>query len=77
MIHLIHPLKCEWLPYDNNYPYPLLEAYPEREPESLLTFHTRPPKHIAVYKSYKNFNNRYRFPFLYPVPNVISIEFIR
>ncbi|CAG8685037.1 6095_t:CDS:2 [Rhizophagus irregularis] len=52
MIHLMHPLKCEWLPYDDNYPYLLLEEYPECEPELLLTFYTRPPKHIAVYKSY-------------------------
>ncbi|PKY26485.1 hypothetical protein RhiirB3_441815 [Rhizophagus irregularis] len=72
MIHLMHPLKCEWLPYDDNYPYLLLEEYPECEPELLLTFYTRPPKHIAVYKSCKNFNNRYRFPFLYPIPNVIN-----
>jgi hypothetical protein len=69
---LMYPLKCEWLPYVDNYPYPLLEAYPEHEPESLLIFHTRLPKRIAVCKSCKNINNRYGFPFLYPIPNEIQ-----
>ncbi|CAG8740203.1 1386_t:CDS:2, partial [Rhizophagus irregularis] len=48
---LIYPEKCEWLPYDENFSYPLLQAYPETEPKSLLTFHIKPPRRIAVYLS--------------------------
>lgn len=69
---LMYPQKCEWLPYDDNYLYPLLEANPESQPESLLTFHTSLPKRIAVCSSCKNPNNRYAFPFLHPIPNEIQ-----
>ena len=70
---LIYPQKCEWLSYDDNYLYPLLEAYPEHQiPESLLTFHTRLPKRIAICLSCKNPNTRYAFPFLYPIPSEIQ-----
>ncbi|CAB4420395.1 unnamed protein product [Rhizophagus irregularis] len=41
---LMYPLKCQWLLYEDSYLYPLLQAYPECQSESLLTFHTRPPK---------------------------------
>jgi hypothetical protein len=69
---LMYPLKCEWLLYEDNYSYPLLEAYPERQPESLLTFHTRLPKRIAVCSSCKKPSTRYVFPFLYPIPDEIQ-----
>ena len=69
---LMYPLKCEWLSYDDSYLYPLLQAYPESQPELLLTFHTKPPKHIAVCSSCKNPNTRYAFPFLHPIPNEIQ-----
>jgi hypothetical protein len=69
---LMYPEKCEWLPYVDSYLYPLLEAYPEQQPESLLIFHTRSPKRIAVCSSCKNSNNRYAFPFLHPIPNEIQ-----
>ena len=69
---LMYPQKCEWLPYNDNCSYPLCEAYPESQPESLLTFHTRPPKRIAVCLSCKNPNTRYIFPFLHPIPDEIQ-----
>ncbi len=69
---LMYPLKCGWLPYNNNHPYPLLQAHPENEPESLLIFHTRLPKRIAICNSCKNPSNRYEFPILYPIPNEIQ-----
>ncbi|CAB4441264.1 unnamed protein product [Rhizophagus irregularis] len=47
--HLMYPLKCQWLLYENSYLYPLLQAYPECQSESLLTFHTRSPKRIAKF----------------------------
>ncbi|GBC30708.2 DNA helicase PIF1, ATP-dependent [Rhizophagus irregularis DAOM 181602=DAOM 197198] len=69
---LMYPEKCEWLPYNENFPYPLLQAYPEKPFDSLLTFHTRPPNRIAVCLSCKKPSTRYAFPFLYPVPNEIK-----
>ena len=69
---LMYPLKCEWLLYDDNYSYPLLEAYPEQQPESLLTFHTISPERIAVCSSCKNPDTRYAFPSLYPIPDEIQ-----
>lgn len=69
---LMYPLKCEWLLYDDNYSYPLLEAYPELQPETLLTFHPRPPKRVAVCTSCKKPNTRYTFPSLHPIPNEIQ-----
>jgi hypothetical protein len=69
---LMYPEKCEWLPYDDSYLYPLLKAYPEQQPELLLTFHTRSPKRIAVCSSCKNPNSRYAFPSLHPIPNEIQ-----
>ena len=68
---LMYPEKCEWLLYDENFLYPLLQAYPETQPQSLLTFHTRPPKCIAVCLSCKKPTSRYPFPFLHPIPNEI------
>jgi hypothetical protein len=69
---LMYPQKCEWLSYDNSYLYPLLKAYPECQPESILTFHTKAPKRIAICSSCKNLNTRYAFPFLHPIPNEIQ-----
>jgi len=69
---LMYPQKCEWLPYDNNYSYPLCEAYPESQPRLLLTFHTRSPERIAVCLSCKKPNTRYTFPFLHPIPDEIQ-----
>lgn len=69
---LMYPLKCQWLLYEDSYQYPLLQAYPECQSESLLTFHTRPPKRIAVCSSCKNPSTRYAFPFLYPIPSEIQ-----
>ena len=69
---LMYPLKCEWLLYDDNYSYPLLEAYPNHEPESLLIFHTRLPKRIPICLSCKDPDTRYAFPSLYPIPNEIQ-----
>src|SRR5215470_7780260 len=31
---LMYPEKCEWLHYDEDLLYPLLQAYPEKQPES-------------------------------------------
>ena len=70
--HLIYPEKCEWLIYNENYSYPILVAYPEYEPESLLTFHTRLPKRIAVCSTCKKPNSKYAFPALHPIPNEIQ-----
>ena len=69
---LIYPLKCDWLPYDENYEYPLLTAYPEHQPESLLTFHTKLPKRVATCSSCKNPNTRYEFLSLHPIPSEIQ-----
>ena len=69
---LMYPQKCEWLSYNNNYSYPLCEAYPESQPELLLTFHTRLPRRIAVCLSCKNPNTRYTFPILHPIPDEIQ-----
>ncbi|GBC19376.2 PIF1-like helicase domain-containing protein [Rhizophagus irregularis DAOM 181602=DAOM 197198] len=69
---LMYPEKCEWLPYNDNFSYPLLQAYPETEPKSLLTFHIKPPQRIAVCLSCKKPSTRYAFPFLYPIPNEIQ-----
>src|SRR5688572_348849 len=69
---LMYPEKCEWLPYIDNYLYPLLEAYPERQSDDLLIFHTKLPKRVSVCSSCKNTNNRYAFPFLHPIPNEIQ-----
>ena len=69
---LMYPQKCEWLSYDDNYSYPLLKAYPNCQPESLLTFHTRPPKRIAVCSTCKKPDTRYAFPFLHPIPDEIQ-----
>ncbi|CAI2192696.1 16290_t:CDS:2 [Funneliformis geosporum] len=44
---------CEWLSYDPNFLYPLLQAYSESNPESLLIFHVNLPKHIAICLSCK------------------------
>ena len=52
----MYSLKCEWLPYDDNYSYPLLNAYPEYQAESLLTFHVKLPKRIAICLSCKKLN---------------------
>lgn len=69
---LMYPQKCEWLPYDDNFQYPLVQAYPEHHSESLLTFHTKNPKRVSVCSSCKNPNTRYPFPFLHPIPNEIQ-----
>src|SRR6266480_210260 len=69
---LMYPEKCEWLPYDNSYLYPLLEAYPEHQSEDLLTFHTKLPKCISVCSSCKKPNTRYPFPILQPIPDKIQ-----
>ena len=69
---LMYPEKCEWMTYDENFLYPLLQAYPETQHESLLTFHTRPPERIAVCSSCKNPVTRYTFPFLHPIPSEIQ-----
>jgi hypothetical protein len=69
---LMYPQKCEWVSYDSNYSYPLLEAYPDCQPESLLTFHTRPPRRVAVCSTCKKPNTRYAFPFLHPIPDEIK-----
>src|SRR4051812_37597038 len=69
---LMYPEKCNWLPYDENFPYPLLQAYPKIPFDSLLTFHNRPPERIAVCLSCKKPSTRYVFPFLYPIPNEIN-----
>jgi hypothetical protein len=69
---LMYPEKCEWLNYDETLFYPLLQAYPEKQPELLLTFHVKPPKRIAICLSCKNPTKRYIFPFLYPIPNEIQ-----
>jgi len=68
---LMYPEKCEWLHYDENLHYPLLQAYPEEQSELLLTFHVKPPRRIAVCLACKNPTKRYAFPFLYPIPNEI------
>src|SRR5256886_14319894 len=69
---LMYPEKCEWLPYNEMLAYPLLEAYPEMQPRSLLTFHTRSPERVAVCSSCKNPTKRYPFPFLHPIPAEIQ-----
>ena len=69
---LMYPEKCEWLLYDENFPYPILQAYPEEQSDSLLTFHTRLPKRIATCSSCKKPSTRYPFPSLYPVPDEIT-----
>jgi DNA replication protein DnaC len=69
---LMYPEKCEWMPYNENFSYPLLQAYPEKQPESLLTFHTRLPIRIAICPSCKKPATRYIYPFLHPIPNEIQ-----
>jgi len=69
---LMYPEKCEWLHYDENSSYPLLQAYPEKQPELLLTFHTKSPKRIAVCLSCKSPTKKYAYPFLHPIPNEIQ-----
>ncbi|CAI2193584.1 2010_t:CDS:1 [Funneliformis geosporum] len=69
----MYPEKCKWLNYDKTLFYPLLQAYPKKQSELLLTFHIKPPKRIAIYLSCKNLTIRYIFPFLYPIPNEIQV----
>ena len=69
---LMYPEKCEWLHYNENVSYPLLQAYPEKQPESLLIFHTKSPRRIATCLSCKNPTKRYAFPLLYPIPDEIQ-----
>ncbi|CAI2189547.1 16586_t:CDS:2, partial [Funneliformis geosporum] len=69
---LMYSEKCEWLNYDKTLFYPLLQAYPEKQPELLLTFHVKPPKRIAICLSCKDPTKRYIFSFLYPIPNEIQ-----
>ncbi|CAI2197223.1 7008_t:CDS:1, partial [Funneliformis geosporum] len=68
----MYPEKCAWLNYDETLFYPLLQAYPEKQSELLLTFHVKPLKRIAIYLSCKNPIKRYIFPFFYPIPNEIQ-----
>jgi hypothetical protein len=69
---LMYPEKCEWLPYNENFSYPILQAYPEEQFNSLLTFHAKLPKRIAVCPSCKKPSTRYAFPFLHPIPDEIK-----
>ena len=69
---LMYPEKCEWLLYNENFSYPILQAYPQEQINSLLTFHTRPPQRIAVCLSCKKPSTRYPFLFLCPIPNEIK-----
>ena len=69
---LMYSLKCEQLPYDDNYSYFLLNAYPEHQAESLLIFHVKLPKHIATCLSYKKPNTRYAFLLLHLILNEIQ-----
>lgn len=65
---LMYPERCDWVGYDETLAYPLLEAYPELEPGSLLIFNTKLPERVAVCSSCKSPGKRYPFPFLHPVP---------
>ena len=69
---LMYPEKCEWLPYDENFSYPILQARLQEQFDSLLTFHTRLPPRIAVCLSCKKPSTRYIFPILHPIPNEIK-----
>ena len=69
----MYPEKCKWLPYDESLPYPFLQAYPEKDPKLLLTFHVNLPKRVAICPSCKNPHRRYAFPFLYPIPDKIQV----
>ena len=69
---LMYPEKSEWIHYDETLLYPLLQAYPDIQPRSILTFHTKPPDRISVCFSCKKPSNRYPFPFLYSIPNEIQ-----
>src|ERR1044072_6679135 len=71
--HLMYPEKCKWLPYDKSLPYPLLQAYPEKDPKLLLTFHVNLPKYVTICSSCKNPHRRYAFPFLHPIPDKIQV----
>src|SRR2546421_3549239 len=44
---LMYSEKCEWLPYDDNYLYLLLEAYSECQSKDLLIFYTKLLKRIS------------------------------
>ncbi len=68
----MYSLKCEWLPYDDNYSYPLLNAYPEYQAESLLIFHIKLSKRITICLSCKKPNTRYAFLLLHLILNEIQ-----
>src|ERR1043165_7436260 len=70
---LMYPEKCKWLPYNESLPYPLLQAYSEKDPKLLLTFHVNVPKCVAICLSCKNPHRRYAFPFLHPIPDKIQV----
>jgi hypothetical protein len=68
---LMYPEKCKWTHYNENLLYPLLQAYPEKDPLSLLTFHVNLSKHIAICPTCQKSTSRYSFPFFHPIPNEI------
>jgi hypothetical protein len=66
---LLYPAKAKWIPFDENYAYPLEMNFPDinvyiRGEGSACT--------VCVCDSCKNNRKRYPCPQLYPIPNVIK-----
>ena len=67
---LLYPAKAKWIPYDENYTYPLEVNF---QNTNVYTRGEGLARTVCICNSCKNNERRYPCPKLYPIPNVIEI----
>jgi hypothetical protein len=67
---LLYPAKAKWMPYDENYTYPLEVNF---QNISVYIRGEGSTRNICVCDSCKNNKKRYPCPKLHPIPNVIQV----
>ena len=67
---LLYPAKAKWIPYDENYTYPLEVNF---QNTNVYTRGEGSARTVCICNSCKNNERRYPCPKLHPIPNVIEV----
>jgi hypothetical protein len=67
---LLYPAKAKWIPYDENYAYPLEVNFQNRR---IYMRGEGSARTVCICNSCKNNQKRYPCPKLHPIPNVIEV----